>query len=111
MGRVSQSGASIGLVFFSGDVSLDATSIVMGRGGDGGAGGLAQLGGAPGVRGTGGLSVEGVEPRLPRERRRRGGKGGYGGGGMGGASIGVAHPRGQFPGGMTLRSSADQRGR
>ena len=52
-------GASIGLVSFSGDVSLDSTSIVTGNGGDGGAGGFAQLGSAPGIRGIGGSSVGG----------------------------------------------------
>jgi len=92
-------GASIGLVSFSGDVSLVATSIVTGNGGDGGAGGLAQLGGAPGARGLGGSSVGGSNAGCDGGNGGRGGDGGYGGGGLGGPSIGIAHLTGQLPGG------------
>ena len=92
-------GSSIGLVSFSGDVSLEATSIVTGNGGDGGTGGLAQLGGAPGVSGIGGSSVGGSHVGCDGGNGGSGGNGGYGGGGLGGASIGVAHLSGQLPGG------------
>ena len=84
-------GASVGLISFSGDVSLDATSIVTGRGGDGGAGGLAQFGGAQGAPGIGGVSVGGSHAGCAGGWGGQGGNGGYGGGGLGGPSLGVAH--------------------
>ena len=95
-------GASIGLVSFSGDVSLEATSIVTGSGGDGGAGGLAQLGGAQGVPGIGGASVGASHPGCWGGLGGKGGSGGYGGGGLGGPSIGIAHLAGLFPAGHNL---------
>ena len=84
-------GASIGLVSFSGDVSLDATSIVTGRGGDGGAGGFAQLGGAQGAPGIGGVGMSASHAGCDGGKGGAGGDGGYGGGGLGGPSLGVAH--------------------
>ena len=88
-------GASIGLVSFSGDVSLFATSIVTGNGGDDGAGGFAQLGGAQGPAGLGGASAGGSHAGCNGGYGGAGGNGGYGGGGLGGPSIGVAHLVGQ----------------
>ena len=88
-------GASIGLISFSGDVNVFATSIVTGNGGDGGAGGIAQLGGAPGVPGDGGMGVNASHYGCSGGWGGQGGSGGYGGGGLGGASIGVAHLAGQ----------------
>ena len=88
-------GASIGLVSFSGDVSLNATSILTGDGGDGGAGGLAQIGGAAGLPGVGGMSAGGSHPGCAGGWGGVGGNGGYGGGGFGGPSLGVAHLLGQ----------------
>ena len=88
-------GASIGLVSFSGDVSLFATSIVTGNGGDGGNGGFAQLGGAQGLAGLGGASAGGSHAGCDGGKGGAGGNGGYGGGGLGGPSIGVAHLVGQ----------------
>jgi len=84
-------GASIGLLSFSGDVSVIATSIVTGNGGDGGAGALAQLGGAQGTPGIGGSSVGGSHAGCSGGWGGQGGNGGYGGGGLGGPSLGVAH--------------------
>ncbi|MCC6555810.1 MAG: hypothetical protein IT372_22845 [Polyangiaceae bacterium] len=104
-------GASIGLLSFSGDVSIDATSIVTGNGGDGGAGGLAQLGGVGGQMGFGGAGVNGSHAGCPGGMGGAGGNGGYGGGGLGGPSIGIAHYLGLFPAGHDLSIHTGEAGK
>ncbi|HSN99477.1 MAG TPA: hypothetical protein VLS89_14375, partial [Candidatus Nanopelagicales bacterium] len=74
-------GASIGVLTLSGEVTIRATSIKTGRGGDGGNGGLGQAGGLGGLGGAPGVGVNNSPAGCDGGA---GGDGGYGGGGLGG---------------------------
>ncbi|KYF75437.1 hypothetical protein BE20_10560 [Sorangium cellulosum] len=85
-------GSSIGIVALGGaEITVEAGTVVTGRGGHGGAGGTGQLGGAGLKGGQGGLGY-GIDmwDACPGGHGGNGGNGGNGGGGLGGHSIGVA---------------------
>ncbi|WP_437741460.1 hypothetical protein WMF39_38375 [Sorangium sp. So ce1504] len=85
-------GSSIGIVALGGaEITVEASTLVTGRGGNGGAGGTGQLGGVGLKGGQGGLGY-GIEmwDACPGGHGGDGGDGGDGGGGLGGHSIGVA---------------------
>ncbi|WP_437607010.1 DUF1565 domain-containing protein [Sorangium sp. So ce834] len=85
-------GSSIGIVALGGaEITVEAGTVVAGRGGNGGAGGTGQLGGAGLKGGQGGLGY-GLDmwDACPGGHGGDGGEGGNGGGGLGGHSIGIA---------------------
>ncbi|WP_437333533.1 hypothetical protein [Sorangium sp. So ce394] len=85
-------GSSIGIVVLGGaEITVEAGTVVTGRGGNGGAGGTGQLGGR-GARGGRGGSYQDYAAWYGCDGGTggRGGDGGNGGGGLGGHSIGVA---------------------
>ncbi|EYF01482.1 EBNA-1 protein [Chondromyces apiculatus DSM 436] len=90
-------GASLGVLTLGGDVTLRATSISTGRGGDGGDGGPGQEGGPGGIGGVAGARVNGSPLGCGGGSGGAGGKGGHGGGGAGGPSLGILFPFGASP--------------
>jgi len=83
-------GASIGLLSLSDKVTIRASNIMTGNGGDGGRGGLWQGGGPGGVGGLGGIGWW-SGPGCRGGAGGKGGNGGHGGGGLAGPSVGIAH--------------------
>ncbi|WP_437748014.1 hypothetical protein [Sorangium sp. So ce1504] len=87
-------GSSIGVVALYGSaVTLEATEVFTGNGGNGGVGGTGQPGGAGAPGGNGGKRPPGdseMWPACDGGDGGRGGRGGDAGGGIGGSSYGVA---------------------
>ncbi|MGK4002451.1 DUF1565 domain-containing protein [Sorangium sp. So ce1036] len=85
-------GSSLGIVALWGaEITLDATTVVTGRGGNGGAGGTGQLGGRGAAGGDGGEYLDHMAwQACDGGTGGKGGDGGDGGGGLGGHSIGIA---------------------
>ncbi|AUX36396.1 MULTISPECIES: DUF1565 domain-containing protein [Sorangium] len=85
-------GSSIGIVALGGaEITVEASTVVTGRGGNGGAGGTGQLGGRGAAGGDGGNYLNYTAwHACDGGDGGDGGKGGNGGGGLGGHSIGVA---------------------
>ncbi|WP_437875258.1 hypothetical protein [Sorangium sp. So ce513] len=86
-------GASIGIVALQGSaLTLEATTVITGKGGDGGVGGTGQPGGPGALGGYGGLPYPAslMWGACPGGKGGDGGRGGDAGGGLGGPSLGVA---------------------
>ncbi|WP_437276164.1 hypothetical protein WME90_33640 [Sorangium sp. So ce375] len=84
-------GASIGVVALQGSsVTLEATTVTAGKGGNGGVGGTGQPGGVGRPGGDAGKGMDGLWDACPGGKGGNGGRGGDAGGGLGGSSYGVA---------------------
>jgi hypothetical protein len=86
-------GSSIGILSLKAKLTLDAVTILTGKGGKGGDGGLGQGGAIGGSGGKGGLGDSGAPATLKAcdgGSGGQGGKGGDGGGGRGGPSVAIA---------------------
>lgn len=92
----SGGGASVGVVAIAAGVTIDRTTITVGRGGDGGRGGNGGLGGAAGAGAGGGPAGPNAGIGAPGKNGSAGGPAGSGAGAPGGPSSCVAW-RGTMP--------------
>ncbi|WP_437331190.1 hypothetical protein [Sorangium sp. So ce381] len=86
-------GASIGIVLLEGaELTIGASDVVTGKGGQGGVGGTGQPGGLGWSGGNGGGTSDArMWTGCPGGWGGNGGRGGDAGGGLGGASVGIAY--------------------